>query len=149
MESLNSCIDELQQQAYAQRLELQDAHHGCIDSRREQFRLQEELSMKEKQLRDTPIRNIHEMEEVKRAQELRVDEFSVQKSRESHEIIQRLTSQLQEMQEQMNSMNDPGEFQEEESNHSGRLSHVPSFLCWKIRFKNQVTTCSDLPSERL
>ena len=32
-------------------------------------------------LRDTQIRSIHEMEELKRAQELRVDEFSVQKLR--------------------------------------------------------------------
>ena len=49
--SLNSCINELQQQAYAQGLELQDAHHGYIKSRREQSRLQEELSRKEKLLR--------------------------------------------------------------------------------------------------
>ena len=53
--SLNSCINEHQQQAYAQGLELQDAHHGYIESRREQARLQEELSMKEKLLRDTQI----------------------------------------------------------------------------------------------
>ena len=33
---------------------------------------------------------------------------------------------MQEMQEQMNSMNDSREFQEVESNHSGRLSHVSS-----------------------
>ena len=79
MESLNSCINELQQQAFAQRLELEDAHHGYIESRREQPRLQEELSMKEKVLRDTQIRNFHEMGDMKRAQELRVDEFSVQK----------------------------------------------------------------------
>ena len=77
-------------------------------------------------LRDTQIRNIHELGEMKRAQELRVDEFSVQKLRESHETIQRLTSEMQEMQEQMHSMSDSGEFQEVESNHSGRLSHVPS-----------------------
>ena len=56
--SLNNCIDELQQHAYAQRLELQDAHHRYIESRREQSRLQEEeeLSMKEKSLRETQIR---------------------------------------------------------------------------------------------
>ena len=24
-----------------------------------------------------------------------------------------------------------------------------SFLCWKIRFKNQVTTCSDFPSDAM
>ena len=63
---------------------------------------------------------------MKRAQELRVDEFSVQKFRERHETIQRLTSQMQEMQEQMNSMSDSGEFQEVETNHSGSLSHVSS-----------------------
>ena len=82
--------------------------------------------MKEQILRDTQIRSMHEMGEMKRAQELRVDEFSVQKLRESHETIGRLTSQMQEMQEQMNSMNDSREFQEVESNHSGRSSYVPS-----------------------
>ena len=40
--SLNDCISELQQQAHAQRLELQDAQHGFFESRREQDRLQEE-----------------------------------------------------------------------------------------------------------
>ena len=63
---------------------------------------------------------------MKRAQELGVDELSLQKMRESPETIQRLTSQMQEMQEQLNSMNDSGEFQEVGSNHSGRLSHVSS-----------------------
>ena len=79
MGSLDSCINELQQQAYAQRLELEDAHLGYVESRREQVRLQEELVMKEKALWETRIRSIHEMGELKRAQELRVDEFSVQK----------------------------------------------------------------------
>ena len=45
--SLKSCINELQQQAYARGLDLQDAHLGSIESRREQARLQEELFMKE------------------------------------------------------------------------------------------------------
>ena len=85
-------------------LELLDAQHGYIDSRREQVRLQEELSLKEKVLRDTQIRSMHELGEMKRAQEQRVDEFSVQKLRENHETIQKLISQLQEMQDQMNSM---------------------------------------------
>ena len=96
-----------------------DAQHGFIESRREQIRRQEELSLKGKVLRDTQIRSMPEMGEMKRAQELRADEFSVQKLRENHETIQKLTSQLQEMQEHMNST-----LQEVESNHSGRLSHV-------------------------
>ena len=108
--SLNKCTHVLQQQAYAQRLELEDAHHVYIESRREQARRQEEVSLKEKVLRETQMRNIHEMGEIKRPQLLRVDEFSVQTLRESHETIQRLTSQRPEMQEQMNSMNDSGDF---------------------------------------
>ena len=38
---------------------------------------------------------------MKRAQELRVDECSIQKLRESHDTIQRLTSQIQELQERV------------------------------------------------
>ena len=124
--SLNNCISELKQQAYAQRLDLENSHHGHVESRREQFRLQEELSMKETALRETQIRNMHEMGEMKRAQELRVDEFSVQKVRESHDTIQRLTSQIQELQERVTYLNDSGEFTEVESNFSGHFLHVLS-----------------------
>ena len=66
------------------------------------------------------------MEELRSAQELRVDELSVQKLRESHDTIQKLTSQIQELQERVNSMNDSGEFQEIESICRGKLSRVPS-----------------------
>ena len=50
----------------------------------------------------------------------------MQKLRENHETIQQLTTPLQQMQEQMNSVNDSGDFQDVESNYSGRLSHVSS-----------------------
>ena len=106
MESLYNCTNEFQQQACAQRLDLNNTFHGYVESRREQVRIQEELEMKEKALRETPIRSMHEMGEMTRAHELRVDEFSVQKLRESHETILRLTSQLQEMQERVNYLND-------------------------------------------
>ena len=78
--SLNTCISELQQQACAQRLDLENAYLGNVDSRKEQVRLQEEFAMKEKASQDTQIGSIHEMAELKRAQELRVDEFYVQKN---------------------------------------------------------------------
>ena len=111
-----------------QRLAQQDAQYGFVESRREQVRLQEELSMKEKVLRNTQIRNMHEMGEIKRAQEQLVDEVSLQKLRENHETIQQLTSQLQQKQEQMHSMIGSGDFQDVESNSCGRLSHVSSQL---------------------
>ena len=55
---------------------------------------------------------MHEMGEIKRAQEQRIDEVSVQKLKENHETIQQLTSQLQQMPEHMNSMYDSGDFQD-------------------------------------
>ena len=128
VESLNKYISEPQRQTEEQRLALQDAQYGSAESGREQVRLQEELSMKEKVLRNTQIRNMHEMGETERAQELRVDEVSVQKLSENRETIQQVTSQLQQMQEQMNSVNDSGDFQHVESNFSGKLSYVSSQL---------------------
>ena len=65
--SLNHCISDLQQHAYAQRLELRNAQHGKIESQREQVRLPEESSMKEKVLRDTQLRSMHELREMRRA----------------------------------------------------------------------------------
>ena len=50
----------------------------------------------------------------------------MQKLRKKHETIQQLTSQLQQMQEHMTSMNDSGDLQDVESNKSVRLSHVSS-----------------------
>ena len=82
--------------------------------------------MKEKVLRHTQIRNMHEMGVTKRAQEQRIDEVSGQKLRENHETIQQLTSQLQQMQEQVNSMNASGDFEDVESNYSGKWSYVSS-----------------------
>ena len=87
-------------------------------------RSQEELLRKDKALRDAQIRSKHEMGKKKRAQKQQVDEFSMQNLREDHETFQQLTFQLQQMQEQMNSMNSSGEFQVIEWNYSGRLCHV-------------------------
>ena len=67
VEFMNICMSELQQQTYAQRLELENLE--------ESIRLREDLVMKDKALRDTQIRSIHGMGEMKRAQELRVGEL--------------------------------------------------------------------------
>ena len=57
------------------------------------------LSTKDKVLRNTQIRSMHEMREIKRAQEQRIGDISVQKLRENHETNQQPTSQLQLMQD--------------------------------------------------
>ena len=65
VESLNNCISELQQQVHAQRLELQDAQRGYIESRREQVHLQEELSMKKKVLKSEACTKWEKWRELK------------------------------------------------------------------------------------
>ena len=69
---------------------------------------------------------MHELEKMKRAQVQQVDEMSIQKLKKNHGTFQQSTSQLQQFQEQMNFMHSSGEFQDIESNYSGRLSHVSS-----------------------
>ena len=116
VKSLNKCIGDSQKRTEAQSRAPQDVQNEIVESCREQTRLQEGLLRKEKALRDTQIRSKHEMGKMKRAQIQQVDEFSMQKLRENHETIQQLTSQLQQIQEQMNSMNNSGDFQDVESN---------------------------------
>ena len=74
---------------------------------------------------------MHEIGEMKRAQELRVDEISVQKLTENRETIQKLSSQLRGMQDQMNSLSDSGEF-----------SRNGIKLQWEIVLRFQ-STCND------
>ena len=76
VDTLDPCIREFKRQAHSNRLELDSLNCGYEESRREQARLHEELAQREKALRDTRIRNIHEVEELKRVQEMRIDEFS-------------------------------------------------------------------------
>ena len=127
VESLNNCISEASATNLCSKIRITGRTTRIYwISTRTSPATRRITSLKEKVLRDTQIRSMHEMGEIKIAQELRVDEVSVQKIGENRETIQQLTSQLQQMQEQMNSMNDSGDFQDVESNYSGRLSHVSS-----------------------
>ena len=56
-DTVNTCIREFRRQAHV--------NYGYEEPRREQVRLQEELAQREKPLRDTRIRNIREVEELK------------------------------------------------------------------------------------
>ena len=105
-----------------------------------------------KTLRDTRIRTIHGMEELKRAQEMRVDEFSLQKQRE---VMLRLHCRvlLEDRQAWTLSfspaMVDQQRLQISEL-HFDTFSTPSTFSCWKIiRFKTKVCSCSDFPSEAI
>ena len=66
------------------------------------------------------------MEELKRTQEFRVDEFSKGKLIENQNTIDELLAKEQELQNEINCMNDSREFKDAESVRSGQLSQVPS-----------------------
>ena len=117
---LDCSLRELQRQCHSSRMDIDHTNLGYETSRREQARLHEELAQRERALRETHIQIIHEVEEMKRAQEMRIDEFSRQAT--AHE----LASHTQELQDSVNLMNDSGEVQDAESPCSGRLSHIPS-----------------------
>ena len=105
---------ELRRQIHCSRMEVDHSNLGYKTSRREQARLHEKLAQRERALRETHIKGVHEVEETKRAQEMRIDEFS------RHELRERLLSkrshlEYKSLQERVNFMNDSREFQYVES----------------------------------
>ena len=65
------------------------------------------------------------MEELKRVQGSRFDEFSRRRLIENQDTINELTARIQELQNEVNCLNDSRDFKDAESVRSG-LSHVPS-----------------------
>ena len=65
------------------------------------------------------------MEELKRVQELRIDQLSRRRLIENQDTIDELTARIQELQNEVNCMNDSTDLKDAESARSG-LSHVPS-----------------------
>ena len=98
---------------------------GCEQSRRDQLLLQEQLSEQKRDLCETRIKSLHEMEELKRVQELRVDESSRRRLIENQDTVNELTARIQELQIEVKSMNDSRVFKDAESVRSGQ-SHVTS-----------------------
>ena len=69
--------------------------------------------------------SLHEMEELKRVQELRIDEFSRRRLIENQDTFNELTARTQELQNEVVCMNDSRDFKDAESVRNG-LSHVPA-----------------------
>ena len=78
----------------------------CEQSRREPGLLHKELADRERKLRETRIRSIHEIEDLKRAHELRVDEFSRGILVENQNTINEHMAKIQELQNEVNCMYD-------------------------------------------
>ena len=92
-----------------------------------------ELARKDRALQEDRMRNLQEMEELKRfccteaetAKQLRIDELYFQE-KESQSTVNQLTVQIQDL-DKANSFNDNSEFYDPETASSSALSHVPSW----------------------
>ena len=91
----------------------------------EQLRRDQVLQEQHRDLCETRIKSLYEMEELKRVQESRVDEYSRRRLIENQDTINELTARIQELQNEVNCLNDSRDFKDAESVRSG-LSHVPS-----------------------
>ena len=109
----------------SQRREINRALQGDEHFRRDQLLLQEQLSEQNRDFREAHIKSLHEMEELKRVQELRVDESSRRRLIENQDTIDELTARIQELPNKVNCINDSRDLKDAESLRSG-LSHVPS-----------------------
>ena len=92
---------------------------------RYQLLLHEQLSEPNRDLREAHIRNLCEMEELKRVQESRVEESSRRRLIENQDTINEITARIQELQNEVNCLNDSRDFKDTESGRSG-LSHITS-----------------------
>ena len=83
---------------------------GDEQLRRDQQLLHEQISGQNRDLREAPIKSYHEMEELKRVQELRVDESSRRRLIENQDTINELTARIQELQNEVHWMSDSRDF---------------------------------------
>ena len=124
-ESDRRSIQELTGIVDSQRMEIVHTITGCDQSSRDQLPLQEELSERNRALRETRIRNMRDMEELQNSPVLKVEEPSRRKLTKNQNTIMELSARIQELQNEVNCMNGSRDFKDAESVRSGP-SHVPS-----------------------
>ena len=93
-------------------MEIGHTFTGCEQSRRDQLLRQEELSEQNRDLRETRIKSLHEMEELKSVQELRIEEFSRRILIENQDTVNEFTARIQELQNEVFCMNDSRDFKD-------------------------------------
>ena len=123
-ESDTRSIQELTEIIDSQRREIDHTITREEHSRRDQLLLQEQLSEQNRDLGEAHIKSLHEMEDLNRVQELRIDEFSRRRLIENQDTTNGLTARIQELQNEVTCMNDSRDFKDAESARSG-LFHVP------------------------
>ena len=86
-------IQELTGSIESQRREIDHTLAGDEQLRRYQLLLQEQLSEQNRDLREAHFKSLHEMEELKRVQESRIDESPRRRLNENQDTIHELTGQ--------------------------------------------------------
>ena len=116
-------IQELSGVIESQRREIDHTIAGDEQLRRDQQLLHEQLSEQNRDLREAHMKSLNEMEELKRFQGSRFDEFSRRRLIENQDTIHELTARTQELQNEVNCLNNSRDFKDAESVRSGQ-SHV-------------------------
>ena len=83
----------------SQRGEINRALAGDEQLQRDQHLLYEQLLEQNRELREAHVKSLNEMEELKRVQESRIDEFSGRRLIENQVTVNDLTARIQELQE--------------------------------------------------
>ena len=109
----------------SQRSEINHAHAGDEQHRRDRQLLHEHLLEQNRDLRGAHEKSLNEMEELKRFQGSTFDTTSRRRLIEYRDTILEFTGKIQELQNEINCMNDSRDFQDTESVRSGQ-SHVAS-----------------------
>ena len=107
----------------------QELHRAQVDERRrrDQQLLHEQLVKQNWDLREVHEKSISEMEELKKFQNSTFDTIARRRFVEDQDTILELIGKIQELENEINCMNDPRDFQDAESVRSGH-SHVTSQL---------------------
>ena len=82
-------------------MEIDHTITGCEQSRRDQLLFQEEMSEQNRALRESHVKSLCEMEEMKRVQELRVDESSRKRLIENQDTENEFMARIQELQNEV------------------------------------------------
>ena len=98
----------------SQRGEINRAHHGDEQLRRDQQLLHEQLLKQNWDLREAHEKSLSEMEELKRFQGSTFDTIARRKLVEDRDTILELTGKIQELQNEVNCLNDSRDFQDTE-----------------------------------
>ena len=94
----------------SQRREIDHTVARCEQSRRDQLLFQEELSEQNRALRETRIKNMRDMEKLKKSNVLKFEELSRRKLTEDQNTIMEPRAKIQELQNEVNCMNDSRDF---------------------------------------